>query len=144
MLVRATSAIAYAENTASGLIDDLRLLVYNAVHSAPHSTANEISRRPEFADYQIDSVRPRFAELRRVGIIAEGAERKDQHTDMLSITWYITNNVAQESDFEKLKARVFWGVKREGRVGKLYADKEQAQEVAGQAGLSVIKLREAK
>lgn len=144
MIVRDTSAQAYAENLASGLIEDLRLLVYTAVHDFPDLTANEISRLPQFSAYQIDSVRPRFAELRRVGIIAEGLERKDQHTGKLSITWRITSNVAQKIDFEPPKARTFWAVKRDACIGRMFTDRKQAEEWAKQTGLTVFKVREVK
>lgn len=147
MPYRATSAQAYAENIASGLIDELHGFVYEAVANNPHLTAREISKLPMFADYQIDSVRPRFAELEHAKVIKAGPERKDQGTNKTAVTWTITNYVAVEGDFEVDKPRVFYGVKANGRKGVFYENKKKAQAVLGRARLTdpmieFIKLRE--
>jgi len=100
-----TSAQAYARNLASGLINGIRLLVYDAVNLNPDWTANEIHKLPELESYQLDSVRNRFAELEHAGVLASGNPRTCRITGNQAVTWALTTHVAVKSDFVKKKSR---------------------------------------
>ena len=134
MPYRPTSAQAFIENLASGFISDVQELVYRAVEANPHLTAREISRLPALSDYQIDSVRNRFAELEHAKVIKSGAARRDQGTNKNAVTWTISNYVAEKGDFVVDKPRIFYGVKVAGKRGHFYEIKKRAE-----AALAVAK-----
>ncbi len=103
---RNTSDEAYRLNIATGLICGLREKVYTALHNFPNSTANEIASLPELAVYQIDSVRPRFAELESVRIIAATGERECRITNLKVVTWALTDHTCTKEDFKKKQSRI--------------------------------------
>lgn len=151
---RETSAIAFKDNMANGLIRGLRRLVYEAVYRNEGKTANEIFHTMIFTRHQTNSINPRFAELERAGVIATAGERPCTITNRKCLTWKVTDYVAERKDLKsprKQKARAYWAVlDTSGDVcGKIFTDKEAAMrygaKYVGQFGddlNDIIRLRE--
>lgn len=100
---RHTSSEAYAINLESGYIDGIRLEVYTALHRAPGSTAHEIANTSPLSNHQIDSVRPRFAELERAKLIVAGEARECRISKMKALTWALTSAICKRDSFKKPK-----------------------------------------
>ncbi len=125
--MRTTSIQAYEQVKASGLVTGLRLKVYSALHECGPLTAHEVAQLPDLRTHQLDSVRPRFAELEDLGVIASVGERECTVTHMKALVWDVTDHVPDEA-FDKPKARIFWLIKREGVGGECYTKREKAEE----------------
>jgi len=140
------SAQAYAENMASGFIDDVQLIVYTEVYAHPNQTGREIWELPSLsgAGYQIDSVRNRFPELERAGILTRSGRRKDRYTNKTADTWVTNLYAAVAADFvAPPKKREFYGLKRVGRAGLFFEDKARAKAHSKRyPGAEFIRLRE--
>jgi len=102
---RHTSDEAYAINLQSGLITGLHYLIYRIIHDIPHSTAHEVADTPPLDSFQIDSVRPRFAELESARLISYTGERKCKRSGMCVLTWAITGEIATETSFQRKPSR---------------------------------------
>lgn len=98
---RATSSEAYIKNMKSGLIKGLRRKIYMALNEFPDSTGNEIANLREFSTYQIDSVRPRFAEMEAAGLIRVTGERECSISKSKAVTWDITDHVYTKEDVKR-------------------------------------------
>lgn len=100
MITHRTSAIAYARNLANGKISGIQLALYKAISANPDQTAKELwEMTPALKRHQLDSIRNRPAELRKLGIIEPSGSRKDRHTGETAATWHITAVEAEDGDF---------------------------------------------
>jgi poly-gamma-glutamate capsule biosynthesis protein CapA/YwtB (metallophosphatase superfamily) len=77
-----TSSVAYHQSKKKRIT--ISQLVVSYIASNPDETAGEIA---SVIAYQIDSVRPRFAELERQGIIKKTGERICEVTNHVCHTW---------------------------------------------------------
>jgi hypothetical protein len=141
-MTRDTSREAYAKNVASGYITGIRLKVYRELYARPDSTAGEIADAPALRAHQVDSVRPRFAELETAGLIQVTGKRECRVTGMTVVTWSITDKIAEP--FKRPEARTFWIIKRPGHVGKAYGNEEQAERIftTAESDAEFIEVRE--
>jgi len=125
---------------ASGLVTGLRWKVYQTLHYAPALTANEVAQNPVFRGHQLDSIRPRFAELESLGVIRSSGSRECSVTRMTALLWETTDYVPTKADV-KPKTRTFWLVKAPGKIGKVFEHEENAAK-AMKDGAELIEVRE--
>lgn len=87
--MRDTSLQAYKQIVASGLINGIRLQVFDAIYKHGPITMNEIfiEHLPTISQH---TQTPRYAELEEMGVIAAVGKRVDRHTNVECITWDIT------------------------------------------------------
>ena len=89
---RDTSREAFLIILKNGLRRGLRLKVITVLANCDEAmTAHEVAK--DVNGHQIDSIRPRFAELERMGVIEPAGERKCSVTDFNCIVWRMTGNL---------------------------------------------------
>lgn len=99
MTTRQTSIDVYREIEAEGLLSKRRWEAYSTLFNHGPITAMETARKiPGTLDH---SISPRFAELKRMGLIREVGERACRITGRNCIIWDVTNNLPIK--FEKPK-----------------------------------------
>lgn len=138
--MRSTSRQSYQAVKATGLVTGLRWQVYRVLHHNGPLTANEVAQFDTLNTHQIDSVRPRFAELESLGVIESVGSRECSVTNMNSLVWNVTDYVPTRADL-KPKARTFWIVKPPNRSGRLYEDETSAK-LCLVPGYELIEVRE--
>ena len=86
-------------------------LVVSYISCNPDETAGEIA---SVMAYQIDSVRPRFAELEREGVIHKSGEKMCEVTNMICHTWALggVRKPTQPTAYERGYADGFAAAKR--------------------------------
>ena len=96
MATRSTSIAALNDAEASGKLPNLRdmaLAVYD--WATQPLTAQEVHRIIcGYKEVQLDSVRPRMIELKRIGLIEEAGERECSVSHVNCIVWRRSNNAA--------------------------------------------------
>jgi len=121
--MRNTSAEAYAKIEDSGLLTGLRWSVYaHLFHHGP-LTAHEVASA--LAGYQIDSIRPRFAELETLRVIEVVGERECSITEMKALVWDVTAYVPSKTGV-LVQARKFWIVVRANGAKLVFETAEEA------------------
>jgi hypothetical protein len=88
---RRTSYEAYRALEASGVLTTLRGKVYAWLYSNGPATQNEINQYG-FPGTKTDSIKPRLAELRRMGLVHEVGTRECAITGRNVIVWDVTGN----------------------------------------------------
>lgn len=88
---RATSEEAYRAIKENGLLSCRRFQAYDALYRFGPLTAAECWRH--CPGTQIDSIRPRMAELRRLGVVRETGRTKCSMTGMTVILWDVTSSL---------------------------------------------------
>lgn len=96
-----TSREAYTKIKASGLLSTRRFQVYEVLSLNGPMTGGEIwGLYLKDQDIQIDSVRPRLAELERLGVIKKIDDQPCSVTGMTCAVWTVTEDLPKELDKE--------------------------------------------
>lgn len=90
---RRTSVEAFHAIESQGLLSKRRFEVYKTLFHHGPLTAGETAKRLESTGAQIDSIRPRFAELKRAGVIVECGVRMCNVTGMRCMVWDVTEHL---------------------------------------------------
>jgi len=93
---RRTSVAAYTKIKDQGLLSTRRFQAYEALYHHGPLTAAECWKKCPGA--QIDSIRPRMAELRDLGVIVEVGEKECSVTGMRAILWDVTEALPKKLD----------------------------------------------
>lgn len=90
--MRKTSIESYQELVDSGRLKGVQAEIVRVLaEQGVAMSAGEVASR--LRSYQLDSVRPRFAELAKAGIVREAGERKCKVTGKQVIVWEFANGV---------------------------------------------------
>lgn len=107
-MTRQTSIEVYHQIEAEGLLSRLRLDVYRALFHEGPMTQMETCRllQKTTLPYTLDhSILPRFAELKRAGVITETEERTCSVTGRNVLTWDVTNNLPKKLEKKTVAPR---------------------------------------
>lgn len=94
-MVRETSADAYHAIEERGLLSQRRWAIYKWLYHNGPATQSEC-HKDGFPELQMDSVKPRFAELESRGVIRVVGERKCRVTGVNVTEWDVTANLPTE------------------------------------------------
>lgn len=145
-MIRSTSAEAYQRIKSDGLINGLKLVIYDALYRHGPLTQREVFDRITSSGHfhKFGAISPRFAELERIGLIfTDGTtKRKDTQTGMNTMLWDVTSNLPvpvekRLSNKQKLE-------KSEEEVRKLRnyisgMEKSDAQQAFPQMEMAILK-----
>jgi DNA-binding Lrp family transcriptional regulator len=95
MTTRRTSAQAYHQIEAEGLLSKLKLAVYQELFHHGPLTAKEVAKR---LGAERDSISPRMKELVRLGVVAEAGERFCTVSEREAVAWDVTDALPQASE----------------------------------------------
>ena len=93
MTIRQTSIDCYNKIKSEGLLSKMRLKVYEAILRKAPCTSGEAFATMTTKENQISQSRPRFTELRELGVIYEVQNRKCTITGRTSIEWDLTDRL---------------------------------------------------
>lgn len=96
METRDTSLEVYRKIREGGLLSERRLQVYEVLFHHGPITAGEVWYFHLQDRAQIDSVRPRMAELEELGVIESCGERKCSYTGNVCLMWRTTGKLPGE------------------------------------------------
>lgn len=99
-MIRETSIEAYNEIKENGLLTKLRFQVYDWLFRNGASTQSEICNYG-FPNTRMDSIKPRIAELNRLGVVSSVGERKCKVTGRNVMIWDITKKLPIKLDKQK-------------------------------------------
>lgn len=85
-----TSARAYAEVIAEGIVTGLQKRVCDTLYLYGPMTANEIAASLGGKDLQRDCVRPRLTELAILGVVGTAGKRKCSVSGRVCVFWRLT------------------------------------------------------
>jgi hypothetical protein len=127
MAVRKTSIEAYKEIESNGLLEGLLWITYRALYQFGPMTQNETCRKINNGDIQDRSIMPRFAQLKKYGVIEEIGTKKCDVTGREVLLWDVTANLPRKIE-KKASRRVWYGLysRIEGETHKLFRIKSDA------------------
>jgi hypothetical protein len=103
-MTRKTSIEAYHEIKASGLLSKRRFEVYDALfHYGPMTQMETFVKLKHLSQH---TVTPRFAELRKMGVIEEVGERACTVTGINVIAWDVTSSLPTQLPKGKTKTKI--------------------------------------
>ena len=94
--MRSTSARAYRIALESGLVSRIKGMILKELIRNENMTAGEVANRIILKNgnkLQIDSIRPMFAQLKRMNLIVESGERHCSISRVKCITWIPTYGI---------------------------------------------------
>ena len=94
--VRQTSAVAYQQIKDEGLLSKLQEQVYRTLYRNGPLTATEVFLSMGIAKHGQGAVTPRFAELKRAGVIQEVGVRTCSVTGRNVIEWDVTDQLPRK------------------------------------------------
>lgn len=99
-MTESTSIEAYRKISKNGLLRGIKLLVLkHLAESEEPMTAAEVAWAIQ--EHQLDSVRPRFAQLHAKGVIRKSGKRICKITGMTSLTWELTGDMPMKPEPKK-------------------------------------------
>jgi hypothetical protein len=96
-MTRDTSIMAYNQIRESGLLTKLRWQVYECLFQHGPLGQNELLIELGTPHFKKDSIKPRFAELEKFGVIREVGKRPCRITGREVIIWDVTSNLPQKN-----------------------------------------------
>jgi hypothetical protein len=136
---KSTSTDAYRDIVANGLLSKLKLDVYASLHETGPQTANEVWARLRLQGkkHALSTITPRFAELKRLGVIFEYETRICGVTGVKCWSWQCTGRLPVRT--ERAPRRLFWIVN-----ATAFQDKYNAEQYSKNTGFELIPVREIK
>jgi hypothetical protein len=136
--MRHTSIIAFRKFQASGMAKTRRGEAYVMLYHRGPLTGSEL------AYYcRVPGMWKRLSELKTMGIAIEVGTRVCTRTRAVVYEWDVTAHVPPSWDYVRPKARVFYGVKKNGKAGTFFVDRVKAEaKHALQPGSELFELKE--
>ena len=92
-MARDTSIAVYHQIIAEGLLTKLKLQVYECLYEHGPLTQNETFVKLNLPKIKQDSIKPRFAELKELGVIKEVGKRPCRLTKREVYEWDVTSKL---------------------------------------------------
>lgn len=109
-MARQVSAEVFRQIKSEGLITDLQMRIYETLfYLGPLSAAEAAEKAKAFGSKaKLNSISPRMAEMKALGVIAEAGERPCKITGRTVIIWDVTDRLPgkierKETSKEKIK-----------------------------------------
>lgn len=116
---QSTSIAAYQAVKESGFLSGLREEIYDLLHTHGALTQGEIWSM-YMSQYQRPSISPRFAELKKMGLIREIGKRECWYSGVESMIWEVTDNMPLvETKREKILRQI---EAAKNKIAKLQAE----------------------
>lgn len=128
-MIRKTSIDTYHAIKNEGLLEGLLWITWEALYLHGPATQNETCRIIANPQIQDRSIMPRFAQLKKLGVIEEVGSRPCTVTGREVIVWDVTNNLPRKIGSKK-QIKIWYGLfSQDSSVShKIFKDRKAALE----------------
>lgn len=135
-MIRQTSIDTYHAIKQQGLLSNLRFEIYQVLFDHGPLTSGELWSE-HLKNQQRQSLTPRFAEMKELGVIFEAETRPCRMTGQTCIAWDVTSQLPKK--IEKMESKKIWYgvfIQERGARHKIFRSRKDAEAYKFESGIT--------